>query len=66
MPPIHWMGGFFVCVPVPDPESTCARLKAQGVFTVPLPEGLRVGLCDLRASEAPRFAQALRQVLSVR
>ena len=66
MPPVHWMGGFFVCVPVPDPEATCARLKAQGVFTVPLPEGLRVGLCGLRAPEAPRFAQALRQVLSVR
>jgi len=66
MPPVHWMGGFFVCVPVPEPEAACMQLKAQGVFTVPLPEGLRVGLCGLRASEAPRFAQALRQVLSVR
>ncbi|NWJ40851.1 MAG: pyridoxal phosphate-dependent aminotransferase [Geothrix sp.] len=66
MPPVHWMGGFFVCVSAPDPEAVCTQLKAQGVFTVPLPEGLRVGLCGLRASEAPRFAQALRQVLSVR
>jgi aspartate/tyrosine/aromatic aminotransferase len=65
LPPVHWMGGFFVCVPVPAPESTCARLKAQGVFTVPLPEGLRVGLCGMRASEAPRLAKALRQALSV-
>jgi len=66
LPPVHWMGGFFVCVPVPDPEATGARLKGQGVFTVPLPEGLRVGLCGLRAPEAPRFARALREVLSVR
>jgi len=63
MPPVHWQGGFFVCVPVPDPESACAQLKARGVFTVPLPEGLRVGLCGMRASEAPRLAQALQQVL---
>lgn len=63
MPPVHWQGGFFVCVPVPDPESACTQLKARGVFTVPLPEGLRVGLCGMRALEAPRLAQALQQVL---
>lgn len=66
LPPVHWMGGFFVCVPVPAPEATCAQLKGRGVFTVPLPEGLRVGLCGMRASEAPRLAQALGQVLSAR
>jgi len=64
MAPLHWQGGFFVCVPVADPEGVGARLKAEGVFTVPLPEGLRVGLCSLRAAEAPRFAQALRRVLA--
>ncbi|MFN7959059.1 MAG: pyridoxal phosphate-dependent aminotransferase [Holophagaceae bacterium] len=66
LPPVHWMGGFFVCVPVPAPEATSAQLKARGVFTVPLPEGLRVGLCGMRASEAPRLAHALGQVLSAR
>lgn len=59
--PRHWQGGFFVTVPVGDPEGTCERLQGQGVFTVPLPEGLRVGLCGLRADETPRFACALRQ-----
>jgi len=63
---LHWTGGFFVCVPVPDPDAVCARMRAEGVFTVPLPVGLRVGLCGMRASEAPRLAQTLRRVLDHR
>ena len=54
MAALHWTGGFFVCVPVADPDGACLRMKGEGVFTVPLPEGLRVGLCGLRAAEAPR------------
>jgi aspartate/tyrosine/aromatic aminotransferase len=64
MDTLHWQGGFFVTAPAADPEAACEGLKAHGVFTVPLPEGLRVGLCGLRADEAPRFARALRQVAS--
>ncbi len=64
MSALHWTGGFFVCVAVADPERACLRMKAEGVFTVPLPEGLRVGLCGMRAVEAPRFAQTLRRVLA--
>jgi len=64
MQPLHWQGGFFVTVAMPQPEAVGGRLKAEGVFTVPLPEGLRVGLCGLRAAETPRFAQALRRVLA--
>jgi len=64
MEALHWQGGFFVTVPAADPEAACEGLKTHGVFTVPLPEGLRVGLCGLRADEAPRFARALGQVAS--
>lgn len=66
MAPFRWTGGFFVMVPVADSEAVCARLKAEGVFTVPVPEGLRVGLCAMKATEAPRFASTLRRVLAVR
>ncbi len=59
--PVHWQGGFFVTVPAVAPEVACGRLKAEGVFTVPLPEGLRIGLCGMRAADAPRLAQALRR-----
>jgi aspartate/tyrosine/aromatic aminotransferase len=58
---LRWQGGFFVTVPAAEPEATGLRLKAEGVFTVPLPEGLRVGICGMQASAAPRLAQALRR-----
>ena len=58
-----WQGGFFVTLPVPDPAGACERLKAHGVFVVPSPWGLRVGICGLKAEDAPRFAQALRSAL---
>lgn len=61
--PLQWQGGFFVTVTVANPEATCGRLKAEGVFTVPLPEGLRVGICGMKASEATRFAQSLQGAL---
>lgn len=66
MAPVHWTGGFFVCIPTAGPEMVCTRLKGEGVFTVPLPEGLRVGLCGMRAAGAPRLAQALHRVLAAR
>jgi aspartate/tyrosine/aromatic aminotransferase len=58
LPGVAWQGGFFVTLRVPQPQEVCARLKAHGVFVVPMPEGLRVGLCGLREADAPRFAQA--------
>jgi aspartate/tyrosine/aromatic aminotransferase len=63
---LQWTGGFFVSVPVPEPDAACAGLRAQGVFTVPLSAGLRVGLCGMQAAEAPRLAQTLRQVFNPR
>lgn len=59
--PLAWTGGFFVMAPSPHPATAAERLKAGGVFTVPLPEGLRIGLCGMRADEAPRLARALRE-----
>jgi aspartate/tyrosine/aromatic aminotransferase len=55
-----WQGGFFVTLPVDDPKGVCDRLKTHGVFVVPMPWGLRVGICGLKASDAPRFAAALK------
>jgi hypothetical protein len=33
----------------------------EDVFVVPIPEGLRVGICGLRVQDAPRFAAAIRK-----
>ena len=63
-PGAPWDGGFFVTLEVPDPFAVVERLQADNVFVVPMREGLRVGICGLRASDAPRFASALRACLS--
>lgn len=55
-----WQGGFFVTLPVENPTGVCDRLKTHGVFVVPMPWGLRVGICGLKAADAPRFAAALK------
>ena len=33
-------------------------LQAADVFVVPMPEGLRVGVCGMKAADAGRFAAA--------
>jgi aspartate/tyrosine/aromatic aminotransferase len=58
LPGVAWQGGFFVILPAADPVAAAARLKAGGVFVVPIKEGLRVGICGLRAADAPRLAEA--------
>jgi aspartate/tyrosine/aromatic aminotransferase len=62
----RWQGGFFVTVGCPGPEAACGCMKVEGVFTVPLPEGLRVGLCGLPAEAAPRLAAAMGRALGRR
>lgn len=64
MAPVRWQGGFFATVPAADPAWVGDRLKAEGVFTVPVPGALRVGLCGMRAADAPRLAGALRRALA--
>jgi aromatic-amino-acid transaminase len=56
-----WQGGFFVTLEVANPAEVCDKLQAEGVFVVPIPEGLRVGVCALKANDAPRFAAAVRR-----
>lgn len=55
-----WDGGFFVTLEMPDAMAVTDRLTHEGVFVVPIPEGLRVGVCGLRVQDAPRFAAAIR------
>jgi len=64
LPGAPWTGGFFVTVRTPDAKRLDQRLRQSGVYGVPLDGGLRVGLCGLKTSEAPRFAEALREAFA--
>jgi hypothetical protein len=39
-------------------------MQAAGVLAVPIPEGLRVGICALRVEDAPRFGRCLKAALA--
>ena len=60
LPGASWDGGFFVMLEVAEPMAVTERLMAENVFVVPIPEGLRVGICGIKVSDAPRFAAAFR------
>ena len=38
-------------------------MQAQDVFVIPLPEGLRVGICAMREADVGKFATAYATVL---
>ena len=63
LPGVPWQGGFFVTLGAEDPIAVSDRLKNHGVFVVPIPKGLRVGLCGLRVQDVPMFASAYKQSL---
>jgi aromatic-amino-acid transaminase len=56
-------GGFFVTVLLPRAGEVGARLKAKGVFAVPVDGGLRLGLCAVPAADVPRLVGALADSL---
>jgi aromatic-amino-acid transaminase len=58
-------GGFFVTLDGgADPVATCDRMQAHDTFVIPIPEGLRVGICAMRASDAGKFAAAYRAAMN--
>lgn len=64
LPGCAYDGGFFVTLDGgADPFATCERLQAHDVFVIPMPEGLRVGICAMRESDAATFAAAYRASL---
>jgi aromatic-amino-acid transaminase len=52
-------GGFFVTVFVDDAPAAATKMKADGVFVVPVPGALRIALCSVPATNIPRVVDSL-------
>jgi aromatic-amino-acid transaminase len=52
-------GGFFVTVFVDDPQTAADKMKADGVFVVPVRGALRVALCSVPTPDIPRVVDSL-------
>lgn len=64
LPGCAYDGGFFVTLDGgADPFATCERMQTHHVFVIPLPEGLRVGICAMRESDVGKFAAAYKASL---
>ncbi|GAB1343203.1 pyridoxal phosphate-dependent aminotransferase [Gemmatimonas sp.] len=64
LPGCAYDGGFFVTLDGgADAFATCERMQTRDVFVIPMPEGLRVGICAMREADAGRFAAAYRASL---
>ena len=59
----RYSGGFFTTVFADDPLPAAARMREDGVFVVPIPGALRLGICALSASDIPRAVESLARAL---
>ena len=55
----RYSGGFFTTVFCDDAPGAASRLRAEGVFVVPLPGALRVALCSVAERDVPRLVESL-------
>jgi aspartate/tyrosine/aromatic aminotransferase len=56
-------GGFFTTVFCEDARAALARLKAEGVFVVPIPGALRIALCSVAERDVPRLVEVLARAV---
>jgi aromatic-amino-acid transaminase len=59
----RYEGGFFATVFCADAERAAERMRAEGVFVVPQPGGLRLGLCAVPATDVPRLVESVRRAV---
>lgn len=57
-------GGFFVAVFTDDAEAAAARMRADGVFAVPIDGALRLGLCSTARGDVERLVDSLAKAVS--
>ncbi|MCC6556524.1 MAG: aminotransferase class I/II-fold pyridoxal phosphate-dependent enzyme [Polyangiaceae bacterium] len=55
----RYSGGFFTTVFCDDGPAVAARLKAEGIFVVPLAGALRVALCSVAERDLPRLVEGI-------
>lgn len=60
----RYTGGFFTTVFVDEPFEAAAKMRAEGVFVVPIPGALRVGICALPTDGIERAVTTLASAIS--
>jgi aspartate/tyrosine/aromatic aminotransferase len=58
LPHPRYDGGFFTTVFTADAPAAAKRMRAEGVYAVPIEGALRLGLCSVPRSDVPRLVDA--------
>jgi aspartate/tyrosine/aromatic aminotransferase len=59
----RYVGGFFTTVLADRSKERAARMREDGVFVVPIPGALRLGICALPAADIPRAVESLARAV---
>ncbi len=59
----RYAGGFFTTVFTEGEKARAARMRQEGVYVVPIPGALRLGLCAVPAKAIPRAVASLARAL---
>jgi aromatic-amino-acid transaminase len=61
----RYNGGFFTSVFVPDSYELAARLRAEGVFVVPMEGAVRIALSAVKTRDVPKLTMQLAAALNL-
>ena len=56
-------GGFFVTVFTEDASAGAKKMREQGVYVVPIPGALRLGLCSVPKADVGRLVDSVASVV---
>jgi aromatic-amino-acid transaminase len=61
---LPYRAGFFMTVPVSDPDQVCAELQTKNIFLVPLDKGVRIAVCAIPTSKISGLAMAVKNAIT--
>jgi aromatic-amino-acid transaminase len=64
LPYPRYDGGFFTTVFADDAEGAAKRMRANGVYGVPIEGALRLGLCSVAKADVPRLVRSVADALA--
>lgn len=63
LPIIPYVAGFFLSIPVPNPDAVCEKLHEDNIFAVPLAMGVRIAVCAVPQNKMKGIATKVKKAI---
>ena len=63
LPTLPYKGGFFLAIPVANPQAVCDLLREDLIFAVPLKMGVRIAACSVPSTKMRGIAEKIKHVI---